>query len=102
MAAPCFAGDDVGRSPWAGCTITAVSDLNEFRMSGGGARDWRVGWRLTSAVPGDPEFEVSLDPTRREPADGNEAPEHGVMLRNLIRWIVSSRGEAPGGVGNRG
>ena len=49
------------------------------------ARDYRIGWRLTSAVRGDPGFEVSLDATRREAANDNEA-EHGVMLRSLIRW----------------
>ena len=49
------------------------------------ARDYRLGWRLTSAVPGDAGFEVSLDATRREAADG-DAPEHGVMLRSLVRW----------------
>ena len=48
------------------------------------ARDYRLGWRLTSAVPGDPGFEVSLDATRREAA--NAAAEHGVMLRAVIRW----------------
>ena len=48
------------------------------------ARDYRLGWRLTSAVPGDPGFEVSLDATRRETA--NENAEHGAMLRAVIRW----------------
>ena len=57
-----------------------------FGMSDGGARDWRLGWRLTSAVRGDPGFEVNLDAVRREAANGNEPPEHGVMLRSLIRW----------------
>ena len=33
------------------------------------ARDWRLGWRLTSALDGDPGFELSLDATRRESAD---------------------------------
>ena len=56
-----------------------------FGLSDGGARDWRIGWRLTSAVPGDPGFEVNLDATRREPANDAE-PEHGVMLRGGIRW----------------
>ncbi len=63
-----------------------------FGMSDGGARDYRVGWRLTSAVPGDPGFEVSLDATRREPTNGPGSgsgagkAEHGVMLRSSIRW----------------
>ena len=53
------------------------------------AREYRVGWRLTSAVRGDPGFEVNLDATRRESANDNAAiagPEHGVMLRAAIRW----------------
>ena len=49
------------------------------------AREYRMGWRLTSAVSGDPGFEVGLDATRREAVNDNEA-EHGVMLRSLIRW----------------
>ena len=49
------------------------------------AREYRMGWRLTSAVRGDPGFEVSLDATRREAANDNGA-EHGVMLRSMIRW----------------
>ena len=50
------------------------------------AREYRMGWRLTSALRGDPGFEVSLDATRREAANANEPPEHGVMLRGAIRW----------------
>ena len=56
-----------------------------FGMSDGGARDYRIGWRLTSVVRGDPGFEVSLDAVRREAANDDNA-EHGVMLRSLIRW----------------
>ncbi len=50
------------------------------------ARDYRIGWRLTSAIEGDPGFEVNLDATRKEAANGNEPPEHGLMLRGAIRW----------------
>ena len=50
------------------------------------ARDYRLGWRLTSAVPGDPGFEVSLDATRRETANDDTPAEHGAMLRAVIRW----------------
>ena len=66
----------------------------EVVCQGSGRRDakppypdahYRIGWRLNSAVPGDPGFEVSLDATRREAANDN-VPEHGVMLRSLIRW----------------
>ncbi|MCY4119879.1 MAG: SwmB domain-containing protein [Acidobacteria bacterium] len=56
-----------------------------FGLSNGGARDYRIGWRLTSAVRGDPGFEVSLDATRRESANDTK-PEHGIMLRGTIRW----------------
>ena len=49
-------------------------------------REYRIGWRLTSAVRGDPGFEVNLDATRREAASGDEPSEHGVMLRAAIRW----------------
>ena len=59
-----------------------------FGLSGSRARDYRIGWRLTSVVRGDPGFELSLDATRSEPASDNGAgvPEHGVMLRAGIRW----------------
>ena len=50
------------------------------------ARDYRLGWRLTSAVPGDPGFEVSLDATRRETANDDTPAEHGIVLRGTIRW----------------
>ena len=52
-------------------------------------RDYRIGWRLTSAVRGDPGFEINLDATRRESANDNGPgvpAEHGVMLRGAIRW----------------
>ena len=60
-----------------------------FGLTGAGARDYRTGWRLTSALEGDPGFEVHLDATRKEPANRNgaRAPvEHGVMLRGAIRF----------------
>ncbi len=50
------------------------------------AREYRIGWRLDSAVAGDPGFEVNLDAMRREAANGDEPAEHGVMLRSLVRW----------------
>jgi len=52
------------------------------------AREYRIGWRLTPAVRGDPGFEVNLDVTRREAANpvAGSRPEHGVMLRSAIRW----------------
>ena len=47
-------------------------------------RDYRLGWRLTSARRGDPGFEIGLDATRREAA--NADAEHGIALRGTIRW----------------
>ena len=49
-------------------------------------RDYRLGWRLTSARRGDPGFEINLDATRSEAANADEAPQHGLMLRGSIRW----------------
>ena len=54
-------------------------------MSDGRAGDWRVGWRLTSAVPNDPGFLVRLDIARREAARSGGA-EHRAMLRGAARW----------------
>ena len=48
------------------------------------SRDYRVGWRLTSARKDDPGFRIDLDATRREAA--NADAEHGLMLRGTIRW----------------
>ena len=55
-----------------------------FGLSSGGARDWRLGWRLTPAAPGASGFEVNLDATRRESARADT--EHGVALRSRFRW----------------
>ena len=44
----------------------------------------RLGWRLTSALPDDPGFELSLDAPRREAANDGDA-EHDVMLRSRLR-----------------
>ena len=55
-----------------------------FGLSSGGARDWRLGWRLTPARPSASGFEVTLDATRRESADADA--EDGVALRSRFRW----------------
>ena len=74
--------------PLFGDRFTGTPNVG-FGLTGTGARDYRIGWRLTSVVRGDPGFEVNLDATRREPANDNGAGapvEHGVMLRGAIRW----------------
>ena len=64
--------------------FTGMPNLG-FGLSDGGGQDWRVGWRLTSAVLRDPGFEVNLDATRKEPAN-DAAAEHGVLLKGTLRW----------------
>ena len=56
-----------------------------FGISGTG-RDYRLGWRLTSALRGDPGFEIDVDATRTESANDNAPAEHGVMLRAAVRF----------------
>ncbi|MDE0280901.1 MAG: hypothetical protein OXN16_07430, partial [Gammaproteobacteria bacterium] len=68
--------------PAFGGRFTGTPNLG-FGLSGGGGRDWRIGWRLTRAGGGS-AFELTLDATRREPVD--DRPEHGAMLRAAIRW----------------
>ncbi len=70
--------------PLFGDRFTGTPNLG-FSLSNGGGREYRVSWRLTSAVPGNIGFEFSLEATRREPANDG-TPEHGLMLRNRIRW----------------
>ena len=55
-----------------------------FGMSSGGARDWRVGWRLTPAARSGPGFELNLDAMRRESA--SDDARHEVTLRGILRW----------------
>ena len=57
-----------------------------LRMSDGGARNWRIGWRLAPAMRGHPGFEVSLDATRREAGNDNGPVDHGVILNGALRW----------------
>ena len=67
--------------PLFGGRFTGTPNLG-FELADGGARDWRVGWRLASAGGG---FEVKLDVARRETASADDA-EHRVMLRGSVRW----------------
>ncbi len=50
------------------------------------SRDFRIGWRLTSAVRGAPGFEANLDATRREAVNDIGPARHGIMLGASIRW----------------
>ena len=62
--------------------FTGTSSIGFARSEG--ARDYRLGWRLTSALRGDPGFQVDFDATRTERAADDAG--HGVMLRSAIRW----------------
>ena len=66
-----------------GGRVTGTPNLG-VGLSDDGARDYRIGWRLSSAAPGASGFEVSLDATRREPANA-AAAQHGVMLQGTIQ-----------------
>ena len=57
-----------------------------FGLSEGGAREYRIGWRLTPARKGVSGLEVNLDATRKEPADSGAPVGHGVMLGAATRW----------------
>ena len=71
--------------PAFGGAFTGTPNLG-FGLSDGGARDWRIGWRLAPAGAGGPGFEMNLDATRSEPAGGEDPPVHGVTLRSVLRW----------------
>ena len=70
--------------PLFGGRLTGTPNVG-LGLADGGARDWRLGWRLTSAVPSAPDFELNLDATRRETANDDGAA-HGVMLTGAVRW----------------
>ena len=48
-------------------------------------RDWRLGWRLGLAGSGPVAFDLGVEATRREPADG-DAPENRFALTATMRW----------------
>ena len=68
--------------PMFGGALTATPHLGIGLTDTG--RDYRLGWRLTSARKGAPGFEIGLEVTRREAA--NADAEHALMLRGTIRW----------------
>ena len=43
-------------------------------------RDYRLGWRLGLVRSGPSSFELGLEATRKEPANDDATPEHGVRL----------------------
>ena len=53
---------------------------------GGAGRDYSLGWRLTRAGSAPGSLELSIDATRREGANDNGAPEHGIGARLTARF----------------
>ena len=58
-------------TPYAGLGLAAAGD-----------RTWRAGARWSLA----PHLAMSLDGTRRESGNDDEPPQHGLMLRGVLRW----------------
>ena len=51
-----------------------------------GQREYSLGWRLNLAESGPTALELRLEANRREAANDNAAPEHGVGLALTARW----------------
>ena len=51
-----------------------------------GRREYSLGWRLNLSQGGPTALELRLEATRRETANDNEDPEHGVGLKLTARW----------------
>ena len=70
-----------------GGRFTATPELG-LALSDTG-REYRLGWRLALVRSGPSSFELGLEATRREPADGSGAgaeAEHGVGVRLEARF----------------
>ena len=50
------------------------------------AREYSLGWRLALARSHRIAFDLALEGTRREAANDDRAPEHGLRLRGALRW----------------
>ena len=49
-------------------------------------REYSLGWRLALAGSQRVAFHLALEGTRREAANDDGAPEHGLRLRGALRW----------------
>ena len=58
-------------------------------------RDYRLGWRLAADARAGGSLELSLEATRRESANDNADPEHGIGLR-LTFAVLGVRAGAAG------
>ena len=67
-----------------GDRFTATPELGAALSDAG--REYRLGWRLGLARSGPAPFELGIEATRREPANGDAAPETGIMLNLGARF----------------
>ena len=51
-----------------------------------GRREYSLGWRLNMVRSGASSLELRLEATRRESANDNAEPEHGIGFRLTTRW----------------
>ena len=49
-------------------------------------RDYSLGWRLTRTGSGPGSLELSLEARRRESANDNTPPRHGIGFTATVRW----------------
>lgn len=71
--------------PAYGGLLTMTLEIS-VGLSDTAGRDYVLGWRLTPERQGTPTFEFRIEALRRESANDNGAPEHGVELRLSVRW----------------
>ncbi len=69
-----------------GFTATPETGFGLSESASGSARDYSLGWRLTRAGSGAGSLEFSIEARRRESANDDVPPEHGIGFRLTARW----------------
>ena len=69
-----------------GFTGTPEIGFGLSESASGSARDYSLGWRLTRAGSGAGSLEFLLEARRRESANDDVLPEHGIGFRATARW----------------
>ena len=69
-----------------GFTGTPEIGFGLSESASGSARDFSLGWRLTRAGSGPGSLEFLLEARRRESANDDVAPEHGIGFSATARW----------------
>ena len=69
-----------------GFTGTPEIGFGLSESASGAARDYSLGWRLTRAGSGPGSLEFLLEARRRESANDNTPPEHGIGFTATARW----------------